>query len=80
MYISPVEFDQILRDPIPLTSVIRDTEKLFVHGVGLLFGQDDDNVETGPYHDQSRLWRLTSEIIPGINTIKRFNDLGKTEY
>ena len=79
MYISPIEFERILRDPIPLSSVIVDSSKLIGHLSGLLVGQKDDIIKYGSYHGQSRTWRYGSEIVPGINVIKRIDSLGKSE-
>lgn len=80
MWISPVEFKNILKDPVPVTGIITDMAKLISTSTAIATGDESLKIETGPYADENRLWRYFQNIVPMLNAWKTYNSLGKSTY
>jgi len=65
-YVSPVEFERLSRNALPIFSLVVDGQKLLKSSTILLTqGSEEDILQSGPDKDKSRTWRDLMRMIPG---------------
>ena len=77
-YLSPVEFRKLLRDPIPATTLIKDTQE-WIWAVGGFIG-GHDIYETGIYSGESKLAKKTMKMLPLGTQINRVVTATQIQY
>ena len=77
-YANPMEFERLMRRPVPIMSLVVDVAE-WTEAVGkALVG--DDIIESGIYAGDSRLLRETAQLFPGTNKIYTSIGAGKIIY
>ena len=77
-YFNPVQFRNLLRDPVPAATLIKDSTE-WVIAAGRAIG-GDDIISNGVYAGESRLTRETMQLLPFGTQIYRNVSAGKTQY
>lgn len=80
MWFSPVEFKNILKDPIALTGIITDMYKAVDASIAVSFGDKPLLIESGSYKDENRLTRAWFPLILGANSFQKATSIGKSVY
>lgn len=75
-YTNPIEFQKLNRQALPLFSLVTDASKLTMHMLNLIQG-GSDLYETGIYAGQSKSWRYSKGLIPGLVTLNRLEAVTK---
>lgn len=73
-YSDPQQFKTILRDPLPIASLITDVEKALAKSINLVTG-GEDIYKQGSHKGQSKTWVSTKKLIPGVSLGDRFKSL-----
>lgn len=76
-YVSPIEFERLSRNALPIFSLVVDGQKLLRSTATLLTeGQDADILQSGPDKDKSRAWRDLMRMVPGPVQYKKIQSAG----
>ncbi|GAI86311.1 unnamed protein product, partial [marine sediment metagenome] len=76
-YTSPMEFEKLQRQALPVFNLVLDSGKLLNHGFRLLVGQTTDFYDTGIYAHQRKSTRYIKNIIPLINQLNKLESVAK---
>jgi len=63
-YVSPMEFERLSRNALPMFTVVIDAAKV-MNDISRLVKGEEDILQSGPSKGQSRTWRDVKKIIPG---------------
>lgn len=80
-YYSPTEFQAMLKNPVPMMSLLRDTESMFKHTLGQVYGfglGDEDIMDD--YKPAKYFGKLVPIFKEGINTYALFDDDFRKEW
>jgi len=77
-YFNPIQFRQLLRDPVPVASLIKDVYEWVAASGKFVIGKDI--ISTGVYSGKSRLGRETMQLLPFGTQIYRNIAASKTQY
>jgi hypothetical protein len=80
-YTSPMEFERLSRNALPIFSLVLDAGKLVDSAGKLIFqGQEEDILQSGPDKGKSRTWRDFQKLIPGPVQVKKIQSAANQVY
>jgi len=77
-YFNPVEFEQLNRSFIPAMTTVSDLASLGEAAIKYMQGKDE--LKSGPFKGESRLWRETKDIVPFATQFNRYYRTTKQMY
>ena len=80
MWISPMEMERLIKNPVPLTSLIVDLSELSSASIDVLTGAKPRKIKYGSYAGEDRIYRQLEDVFPALNAVGTFRSLGKSTY
>ena len=71
LYVNPMEFEQLSKSTIPAARVISDWVDVMHYGAAYIFDNESDELKSGPFKGDSKLWRASREALPILSQYNR---------
>jgi len=71
LYVNPAEFEQLSKNTVPAARIISDWVDVMHYAGAYIFDNESDELQSGPFKGESKLWRSSREALPILSQYNR---------